>query len=194
MHGVAMRGAERIFEHGRFYDAFASRLGRGLYRRVVDDVLLAEPRRGAVILDAGCGPGRLALDLARARPDAVVHGVDIAAGAIEVATEHAARAEVPAHFHRADLAELPFEDDTFDLVVSTISYHHWARVPEVVAELARVLRPDGRLWVYDMRAMPAGPLRDAAGRSMPERSFGRATVRAGWFPVPLFHRLMVSAA
>lgn len=194
MHGLGMRGAERLFEHGRLYDAVASRLASGLYRRVVDDVVLTEPRPGAVILDAGCGPGRLALDLARARPDATVHGVDLAAGAIDVATERARTSGVPVRFLRADLAELPFEDATFDLVVSTISYHHWARVPEVVAELGRVLRPDGRLWVYDARAMSAAPLRDAVRSSMPGRPVARAVVRTGWFPLAIYQRLAVGAA
>jgi ubiquinone/menaquinone biosynthesis C-methylase UbiE len=190
MHGMAMRGAHRIFEHGRLYDAFAKRLAGGLYRRVVDDVLLAEPRPGVSILDAGCGPGRLALDLARARPDATVHGVDIAAGAIEVA---AARAGGAVRFCQADLADLPYEDGTFDLIVSTVSYHHWERVPEVVAELGRVLRPDGRLWVYDVRAMSREPFADAVRAAMPGRQLGRALVRTGWFPVPLYQRLAVGA-
>jgi ubiquinone/menaquinone biosynthesis C-methylase UbiE len=118
--------------------------------------------------------------------------VDIAAGAIETAVERSARAEVAAHFVRADLADLPFEDGTFDLVVSTISYHHWEQVPEVVAELARVLRRDGRLWVYDARLMAAGPLRDAVRRAMPDRSFTRMAVRAGWLPLSAFQRLVVS--
>lgn len=189
-----MHGAQRLFEHGRLYDAVAGRLAAGLYRRVVDDVVLAEPRPGAVLLDAGCGPGRLAVDLARARPDATVHGVDLAAGAIEVAVARAARAGLAdrVRFLHADLAELPFPDATFDLVVSTISYHHWANVAPVVAELARVLRPDGRLWVYDARAMPATPFRDAARAAMPDRAHGRAVVRTGWFPVPVYQRLAVS--
>ncbi|WP_291413928.1 class I SAM-dependent methyltransferase [Actinophytocola sp.] len=189
-----MRGSQRLFEHGRFYDAFARRLAGGLYRRVVDDVVLAEPRPGAVLLDAGCGPGRLAMDIARARPDATVHGVDLAAGAIEVAVDRAARAGLAdrTRFLCGDLADLPFPDGTFDLVVSTVSYHHWAHVSPVVAELARVLRPDGRLWVYDARAMPATPFRDAAREAMPDRAQGRAIVRTGWFPVPIFQRLAVS--
>ncbi|HEY0453775.1 class I SAM-dependent methyltransferase [Actinophytocola sp.] len=190
----AIRGSQRLFEHGRLYDAFARRLAGGLYRRVVDDVLLAEPRPGAAILDAGCGPGRLAMDIARARPDATVHGVDLAEGAIDVAVERAERAGLAdrARFLHADLADVPFPDDTFDLVVSTASYHHWEHVAPVVAELARVLRPDGRLWVYDARAMPATPLREAVREAMPDRSLGRAIVRTGWFPVPLFQRLGVS--
>lgn len=189
MHGMAIRGTHRIFEHGRAYDAVAKRLAGGLYRRVVDDVLLAEPRPGVSILDAGCGPGRLALDLARARPDATVHGVDIAAGAIEVAAERAERAGGAVRFLQADLADLPFEDGTFDLIVSTVSYHHWARVPEVVAELGRVLRPEGRLWVYDVRTMSREPLADAVRAAMPGRPLGRALVRTGWFPAPLYQRL-----
>jgi SAM-dependent methyltransferase len=50
----------------------------------------------------------------------------------------------------ADVAALPFDDSSFDAVVSTLSMHHWADTAAGLAEVARVLRPDGVALVYDL--------------------------------------------
>jgi ubiquinone/menaquinone biosynthesis C-methylase UbiE len=50
-----------------------------------------------------------------------------------------------------DVASLAFPDRSFDLVVSTLSMHHWADPTAAVAEIGRVLRPGGRALVWDFR-------------------------------------------
>lgn len=163
----------------------------GLYKRVCDDVLLNEPRAGATVLDAGCGPGRLALRIATGRPDLRVHGVDLSAGMIEAAV---ARAGDRVEFTHADLADLPLPTDSVDLIVSTASYHHWEHVDPIVRELARVLRPDGMIWLYDLRPAPAGPFCDAVRAEMPDRVLRRSIIRTGRFPVALYQRVSVGRA
>src|SRR5664280_1865781 len=54
-------------------------------------------------------------------------------------------------FTVADAAALPCPDVTFDLVVSTISQHHWSDPGAGLRELNRVLRPDAQAWIYDFR-------------------------------------------
>ncbi|UQU62313.1 class I SAM-dependent methyltransferase [Couchioplanes caeruleus] len=71
----------------------------------------------------------------------------------------------------ADVARLPFEDATFDLIVSSLSQHHWADVPGAVRDLRRVLRPGGRLWIYDVRWMLRGATREVRA------AFGADAVR-----------------
>ena len=136
------------FAHGEAYDRHAGTVFRGMYRRVAEDVAAAAPSGGAV-LDAGCGSGRLAVEIAGRRPDLRVHGVDLERGMVEVATRHAERENVSdrVEFTVADLADLPLPDDSVDLIVSTASMHHWADVRVVIASLGRVLRPDGRMWI-----------------------------------------------
>jgi len=136
------------FAHGQAYDRHAGTVFRGMYRRVAEDVAAAAPSGGAV-LDAGCGSGRLAVEIAGRRPDLRVHGVDLERGMVEVATRHAERENVSdrVEFTVADLADLPLPDDSVDLIVSTASLHHWADVRAVIASLGRVLRPDGRMWI-----------------------------------------------
>ena len=98
--------------------------------------------RPAGILDIGCGTGKL-LGLAEARfPDARLVGVD---AAIEMVRQ--AQASHPAgaiQFQQAMAEDLPFPSDSFDLVFSTMTFHHWQDQGAGVAEIARVLTPRGR--------------------------------------------------
>jgi ubiquinone/menaquinone biosynthesis C-methylase UbiE len=87
LHGVMQRVH---FAHGESYDRKAAVVFRGLYRRVAEDVAAAAPG-GGTVLDAGCGSGRLAVEIARRRPDLRVHGIDLESGMVEVATRHAER-------------------------------------------------------------------------------------------------------
>ena len=94
------------------------------------------------ILDVGCGTGRL-LGLAQSRfPGARLFGVDAAIEMVRQAqTSHADGA---IRFQQAVAEELPFPDASFDLVFSTMTFHHWSDQGRGIAEVARVLRPGGR--------------------------------------------------
>ena len=103
------------------------------------------------ILDVGCGTGRLLRAAAEVLPDARLFGVDAARDMVEVA-----RASAPAgsriEFRQSMAEALPFEDAAFDLVVSTMTFHHWADQWRGVAEVGRVMRPDGRWLLADFVA------------------------------------------
>jgi ubiquinone/menaquinone biosynthesis C-methylase UbiE len=163
---------------------------RAMYRKVAEDAAVAAPSAGA-LLDAGCGSGRLAAQIAARRPDLRVRGIDLEPGMVDAATLRAERQGVAdrAQFTVADLAHLPLPDDSVDLIVSTASLHHWTDVDAVIASLARVLRPDGRMWIYDLRWVRAGSMRSAASRL--ERRVDRTLVRFGPLPVALFQRLAI---
>lgn len=178
------------FSHGEAYDRHTARLFGGLHRSVIEDVAAAAPTGGSV-LDAGCGSGRLAVLIARRRPDLQLRGVDLEPGMVEVAARRAEQENLASrvHFTAADLADLPLPDDSVDLIVSTASMHHWADVGAVIASLGRVLRPGGQLWIYDFRIVPAGRVRSAA-RKLDSR-VDRTVVRTGWFPAAVFQRLAV---
>lgn len=180
------------FAHGHAYDRHTVRMFRGIHRRVADDVAAAAPA-GGTVLDAGCGSGRLAVEIARRRPDLQVHGIDLEPGMIEVAAAHAEQAILTSRvrFTVADLASLPLPAHSVDMIVSTASLHHWADVGSVIASLGRVLRPDGRMWIYDLRPVPSRRVREAAGDL--SRRVDRTLVRTGRFPA-LFQRLAVDPA
>jgi ubiquinone/menaquinone biosynthesis C-methylase UbiE len=162
----------------RIYDVAARRLLRGFYRRLADDVAATAPE-GASVLDVGTGPGVLLVELARRRPDLRLTGVDLSPDMVEKATRNVGdRAAVQV----ASVTGLPFPDASFDLVVSSLSLHHWDDPEAAVPELARVLRPGGRLCVYDLRFAPFDTLADTArARSLftgapPERTVVRTGV------------------
>ncbi|HET6504172.1 MAG TPA: class I SAM-dependent methyltransferase [Amycolatopsis sp.] len=181
------------FADGTRYDRHAGKAFGRLHRRVATEVASAAPE-GATVLDAGCGSGRLAGELARRRPDLHVHGVDLERGMIEVATDRAAREKLTdrVDFAVADLADLPLPDGSVDFVVSTASLHHWTDVEGVIDSLARVLRPDGQLWIYDLRWVPVGRVRSASASR--GRRVERTTVRTGRLPFAFFQRFEIAPA
>jgi ubiquinone/menaquinone biosynthesis C-methylase UbiE len=147
----------------RIYDLAARRLMRGVYRRFAEDIVDAAPDGGAV-LDVGTGPGVLLVEIGRRRPDLDLTGIDLSPDMIEAAGRNLRPFGARASARTADVTDLPFPDDSFDVVVSSFSLHHWDDPEAAVPELARVLRPGGRLYVYDFRFAPFDALVDAAAR------------------------------
>jgi len=111
-----------------------------------------QPNGDEQALDVGTGAGTLALALAPLVHEVV--GVDV----VPELLEHA-RAEAPANvtFVEGDATNLPFESESFDLVCCRRTLHHIARPELVVAQLTRVTRSGGRVFVDDQIA-PVDPL------------------------------------
>ena len=153
-------GAAAVDRHGGFYNFAATRLFRRHYRRIARDISVLASH-GAAVLDIGTGPGVLLAELARLRPDLRLTGVDLSPAMVAAARRNVAgRATVQV----GDVAELPFASAAFDVAVSTLSMHHWDDPAAAVPELARVLRPGGRLLIYDFRRAPFDRLIEAARR------------------------------
>jgi SAM-dependent methyltransferase len=97
-------------------------------------------------LDVGCGTGTLATRLSQAGYR--MSGVDPSEGMLRVLRERAPEV----HAVRAPGTDLPFSDDSFDLVLSVAVMHHIAHPDEVsrtLAEMVRVAKPSGRILVWD---------------------------------------------
>ena len=115
-------------------------------------VSLAHLQPGDAVLDVGCGTGTLALEVARriGRASRVV-GIDPGAEQIARARKKAARRKAPVEFQVGVIEQLPSPDQTFDVVLSTLMMHHLPAPlkRQGLAEIARVLKPGGRLVVAD---------------------------------------------
>jgi ubiquinone/menaquinone biosynthesis C-methylase UbiE len=143
--------------NARAYDRLSGILLGSLYRSIANDIAATIPPE-AVVLEVGCGPGHLSIDLA-VDHGLEVTGVDLDPDMIVRAGANAARrASAGGHaptFVVGDAAALPFPDGSFDVVVSTFSLHHWSDPGSGLTEIARVLRPDGRAVIWDFSAGPS---------------------------------------
>lgn len=128
----------------RFYDRAVSRMLR-----------LLGVTAGETVLDAGCGPGVHSIRAAHA--GYAVHAIDLSHSVLEEARRRAARADALDNitFQQADLTKLPFEDGAFSRVFSWGVIIHIPDLERAVGELARIVRPGGRLSLYvtNMRAL-----------------------------------------
>lgn len=99
---------------------------------------------GLSILDVGCGPGTITLDLAeRVAPGAVL-GIDSASAAIEAATDDAAnQGRTNVEFRVADVYALDIDDDTFDIVHAHQVLQHLSDPVAALREMRRVCKPGG---------------------------------------------------
>jgi len=114
----------------------------------------------ARVLDIGCGAGELLVKIGTAFPKADIAGVDPSEPMVE--WSKAAVAPLGAdgsrttRIERGHVEALPFDDDTFDVIVSTGSVKNWADRRQGLREIARVARPGAHVFLSDLsRDAPA---------------------------------------
>jgi SAM-dependent methyltransferase len=98
---------------------------------------------GMRVLDVACGTGNLSIPAARL--GAEVTGIDIAANLVEQARARAAAEKLNVHFDHGDAEQMPYPDNSFDLVMSMFGAMFAPRPERAAAELLRVTRPGGRI-------------------------------------------------
>jgi arsenite methyltransferase len=117
-------------------------------RALVHEALGVEP--GDRVLDAGCGPGfYIAEILERIGPAGSVVGVDTSRPMLAVAAKRC-EGHDNAEFHEGDVTAIPVTDADFDRVLSVQVLEYVADVPAALEELFRVLRPGGRVIIWDV--------------------------------------------
>lgn len=146
---------------------------RALKRRVLACAAIVGDEQ---VLDIGCGTGTLAIAAARAAPGVRVTGLDADASILARARRKAAGAGLEIGFDQGSSTGLPYADASFDLVLSTLFFHHLPddAKRQSATELVRVLRPGGRVVVGDL-GHPQDPLMQIAVRVTVQLLDGVAT-------------------
>ena len=139
MEGVVARWYTGLRSSGKQLEVYrtqAAQLTQGL-------------RDGASVLEVAPGPGYLAIEIARlGRLE--VSGLDISRTFVQIASEHAAQAGVRIDFRQGDAANLPFESESFDLVLCQAAFKNFRQPVIALDEMHRVLRTGGTAVIQDM--------------------------------------------
>ncbi len=153
---------------GAMFDAIAGRydllnriISLGLDQRWRARLIAAiDPRPGHRILDLATGTGDVALMLARQHPQVAVLGLDPSGKMLDVARDKAARfgAAGRVELVQGEAEHLPFEDDSFDGCMMAFGIRNVADRPAALREMARVVRPGGRVAILELSEPRSGLL------------------------------------
>lgn len=137
----------------RFYDPVIGRFNSKL--RLIG-MRMFPPAEGMHLLDVGCGTGSF-LELYE-KAGCLVSGIDSSSAMLEIAGRRLGNS---ADLRLGNAAEMPYADDTFNMVTASLILHELSPAVRiaVVGEMIRVLKPDGRILVTDYNPGPFKPWR-----------------------------------
>lgn len=119
------------------------------------------PQPGERLLDAACSAGLYARTLKAQAPEAEVHALDLSLPFLRQAARYARAEQLALTLVEADVSRLPYRAAVFDAVACGGSLNEFVALPKALSELARVLKPGGRLWL-----MYVAPSRSALGKTL----------------------------
>ncbi len=150
----------------RHYDKIVSFITLGRTAKMHQgSIALAKLQSGETVLDIGCGTGKLILEAEKVvGHSGTVVGLDVEPAMVAQAKKNAAKTHSHATFGIASIDEIPNPDNSFDVVISSLVYHHLSpqQRQDGFREVLRVLKPNGRFLVADLN-----PSRRSMATSLP---------------------------
>ncbi len=133
------------------FDALCSLVGLGRsYRKKIVKVLNLSQQEVRV-MDAGCGSASLAIDVKKESQKILLYAIDADPTILKIAEKKAKRENQQIHFRKAYLQKLPFPDNSFDVVYSSLVFHHLNSdaKKEAMKDIYRILKKNGRFLLVD---------------------------------------------
>ena len=129
------------------------------------------------IVDIGTGPANLPIYIAQNNPNCKIIAFDVSKAMIRLASQNIKKAALTNRISQklGNAAKLPFPDNSIDLIISTGSFHHWKNPIKAFNEIFRVLKENGKAWIYD------------AVNPLPKENFAALTQKYGRLAVTLFY-------
>lgn len=109
---------------------------------------LVQDKKPFRLLDVGCGTGEFILKLREQRNDLSIYGMDISDEMINVAKQKS-RLDNGLDFKIGDVENMPYEDNYFDYITCSHSFHHYPNKRKAVREMHRVLKNNGKVMIID---------------------------------------------
>jgi ubiquinone/menaquinone biosynthesis C-methylase UbiE len=145
----------RIFDDEPFAERYAERHQKMVERfgREYAEKLLSRGFHGGRIIDVGCGFGGMNIVLAHRFIDSEIVGIDLSDPLLRLANRsaHAADLGDRVRFEKADVHQIPYDDNSFDVVINTNMVHLVDDSVQMLNEIERILAPDGCLFIADIR-------------------------------------------
>lgn len=118
---------------------------QSMARQLVDKI----PARGSV-LEIAPGPGYFCIELAKLG-NFQITGIDISKSFVEIARRNAQQAGLKIDFREGNASAMPFKDETFDFTFCQAAFKNFSEPVKAIAEMYRVLKPNGKAVIVDMR-------------------------------------------
>jgi len=143
------------------YDSYMKKITFGRENKLREATLIkAVIKSGDHVLEVGSGTGTLALAAKKkVGISGKVNGIDVIPGMIEVSKQKAKQANEEVSFDLGSIADIPFETNTFDIVICSFMIFHVAEKTrhKGISEIHRVLKPMGKLFIVDL-GLPQGSI------------------------------------
>lgn len=153
-NAVAQTDGFIIHSWAKYYDLVGKVLFLGKEQRQQKKILdFINIKPDEIVLDVGCGTGKLAIEASRSQSAAgKITGIDPSGNMIALAKQKAQEAGVEVDFRLGVMENMEFPDNTFDLIVSTLQVHHLPDDLKItgIKEVYRVLKPGGRFVIVDI--------------------------------------------
>ena len=99
---------------------------------------------GKIVIDVGCGRGLLNTMLYSTYPDTAFYGIDISSQMIDYAKKNS-----KGHYCVGNVENIPYENNKFDIVLNTLSFHHYEAPIKALIEMKRILKHGGKIYILD---------------------------------------------